>query len=137
MADDLKRGDRVNLTAVVEQVRADGVIVLKIPASTTLLPSVVLTTRERLADADPPPPPLQPRPKSEPPPPSSSPPVGTAVRNANGEAGEVVAPDPTIPRVRRLAGREDALMIHWQGRGLPTWEAPEDVTADTSPEASE
>lgn len=129
MPSDLKIGDKINLTALVQEVRASGVVVLSIPASASLIPAVVLTTRELLSGAEPPPPVRTYPPTTSPEPPPSSLAVGTAVHSRKGERGEVVAPVPSVPRVKRLHGRADALMVHWHGRALPTWEAPEDVQA--------
>ena len=115
----LKRGDRVTLTAQVEEVRADGVVVLTIPASTSLIPSVVLTSLDILGHAEP-----------DDIPSGAAPPrfaIGLRVVGPKGERGQVVAADLSVPKVRRLKSREDVVMVQWTGRSLPTWHAPEEL----------
>ena len=119
----MKRGDTISLTAVVEEIRSDGIVVLTIPATTSLLPAVVVTTRDLLSCAQPPRPPAPAR---------ATLPLGAIVLSRKGERGEVIHPDPGVYRIQRLRDRADCLMIQWEGRSLPTWEAPEDVEVDES-----
>ena len=116
----LRVGDRVNIPATVREIRQDGTLVLTVAASTSLIPAVILTNEAKLLQASGESTPLAADVKA-------GFPIGLAVTNKRGDQGRVCEPDVKVPRVRRLAARQDALMVHWQGRSLPTWEAPEDI----------
>lgn len=107
-------GDHVTLTATISEIRPDGTVVLAVNQSTSIIPAVVLTTVDMLAgkkvDKV-----LVP---------------GASVSRPTGERGKIVPADDAIPRRKRLQGRTDVLLVKWEGRSLPTWEAPEDVRAD-------
>lgn len=104
-------GDHVTLTATISEIRPDGTVILSVNQSTSVIPAVVLTTVDMLAgkkvDKV-----LVP---------------GAPVRKPTGERGRVVPADDAIPRRKRLQGRSDLVLVEWEGRSLPTWEAPEDV----------
>lgn len=127
MADQLKAGDKITVEAVVKEVRSDGVAVLTVPASTSIIPAVILTTVDRLGARKATPAEPSPASPSAPLQPRSPFPVGAAVINAKGDNGVVIEPIEGVYRIRRLQNRSDCVMVQWQGRSLPTWEAPEEV----------
>lgn len=91
----MRRGDKIGLTAVVEDVRSDGTVILRIAASTSLIPAIVVSTLDLLRAAEAPlAATLQPFG------------IGARVASEKGERGQVVPGDNAIPRVKRLHGRD-------------------------------
>lgn len=134
LVDQLKSGDRVMVETVVQEVRSDGVVVLAVPASTSIIPAVILSTADRLAARQPAPADSASLSESAattglaiPPSASASFSIGAAVTNAKGDSGVVIEPVDGVYKIRRLQGRSDCVMVQWRGRSLPTWEAPDEI----------